>query len=200
MIGPRVSDEQQREYCVYNIHLPGPFGFTLNCDSPDLLLLAHNPRGLLQEGNVRQDRPTFVLGAFAISKLFFFKKDAAINRAVHFATVRGKNFFAPIYFFKYYLAYIIINILILLCAFSLFRELICREEHCYFFQISLAFLLIFNDVVKAFIWSPHTQMFNIMLPLFCLWCFVPFFVFISTGPKRKFPFESVGMSIFPIDM
>lgn len=41
-----------------------------------------------------------------------------------------------------------------------------------FVQIALGALFIFNDPVKAFVWSPHTQMFNIMLPLFCVWCFV----------------------------
>jgi 4-amino-4-deoxy-L-arabinose transferase-like glycosyltransferase len=37
---------------------------------------------------------------------------------------------------------------------------------------SLSFLLAANDVVKAFVWSPHVQMLNIFVPAFALWAAV----------------------------
>jgi hypothetical protein len=35
--------------------------------------------------------------------------------------------------------------------------------------VSVCSLLASNDAVKAFVWSPHTQMFNILVPLFATW-------------------------------
>ncbi|WPD21024.1 MAG: hypothetical protein SD837_12520 [Candidatus Electrothrix scaldis] len=172
MLGPRVPDNQQKENFIYNIDLPGPFGFSLNCDSPDFLFLAHNPWELLRKGNVRQDRPAFILLASAFAKIIPLSEQGKMARRVHIATRDRFAFYLPIYFFKYYASYILINVFILLGAFLFFSNLVFRERYCYFVQFSLAFLLIFNDVVKAFVWSPHTQMFNIMLPLFCLWCFI----------------------------
>ena len=43
LIGPRLPDDQQATQCVVNVHLPGPFGIGLNCDSPEFMRLAHEP-------------------------------------------------------------------------------------------------------------------------------------------------------------
>jgi hypothetical protein len=63
LIGPRIADDQQAAHCVVNIHLPGPFGIGLNCDSPEFLRLAESPSGLLEPMNKRQSRPGLILAA-----------------------------------------------------------------------------------------------------------------------------------------
>src|SRR4051794_2622490 len=68
LIGPRVPDDQQSARCVVNIHLPGPFGISLNCDSPEFLRLANTPSGLLEPKNTRQPRPGLILAATLISR------------------------------------------------------------------------------------------------------------------------------------
>ena len=57
---------------------------------------------------------------------------------------------------------------------SIFSEnFVCpgRTEVCWpwFFLTAIGLLLVTNDVVKAFVWSPHNQMFNIFVPVFTLY-------------------------------
>ena len=33
-------------------------------------------------------------------------------------------------------------------------------------------MLISNNITKTFFWTPHQQMFNTLLPLFCIWLFI----------------------------
>src|SRR5262245_12831904 len=61
MIGPRVAPIDQRSTCIGNVDLPGPFGFGLNCDSPQFLWLAREPDGLLEQNNERQTRPGLII-------------------------------------------------------------------------------------------------------------------------------------------
>jgi hypothetical protein len=176
MIGPRLPDDQQREHCVYNIHLPGSFGFSLNCDSLLFLDLAHNPSGLLQENNVRQDRPGFIIAASALAlipkSIFSLADEQTKKSVVYLGHILDRDIYMPLFFINYYLSYIALNILILSLSFYLFLKIACLQDRCGIMLFATGCLLIFNDVVKAFIWSPHTQMFNILLPLFCMWCFI----------------------------
>jgi len=67
LIGPRVSDDHQIEQFVFNIHLTGPFGVSLNCDSPEFILLAANPSHLLNHFNARQSRPGLIAAAAVLA-------------------------------------------------------------------------------------------------------------------------------------
>jgi hypothetical protein len=66
LIGPRVADQDQQSSCVGNIALLGPFGFSLNCDSPQFMALARDPSALLEPKNARQARPGLILAAALI--------------------------------------------------------------------------------------------------------------------------------------
>src|SRR5262245_46206780 len=68
-IGPRVMTADQQSTCVGNIELPGPFGFSLNCDSPQFMYLARQPSALLEPGNERQTRPMMVFAAAALQDI-----------------------------------------------------------------------------------------------------------------------------------
>lgn len=74
-----------------------------------------------------------------------------------------------------YVAYVGLNICVLLLSFYVF-ELICGspapDTGGTILFASAAFVLAANDVVKAFVWSPHTQMFNILVRLFAVWASV----------------------------
>ena len=75
-VGPRLSAESldevsptgARVHCLTAIDLPGPFGILLNCDSPEFMEAASNPRRLLEHNNVRQSRPGQIWLAWVISK------------------------------------------------------------------------------------------------------------------------------------
>src|SRR5664280_1010913 len=67
LIGPRLPDDQQATQCVVNVHLPGPFGIGLNCDSPEFMRLAHEPSALLEPFNTRQSRPGLIGAAATLA-------------------------------------------------------------------------------------------------------------------------------------
>ncbi|MCW5198705.1 hypothetical protein VU07_03540, partial [Desulfobulbus sp. F4] len=170
MIGPRIPDDQQRKYCIHNIYINNIFGFSLNCDSPDFIILANNPGKLLEKNNVRQDRPGFVLFA----SLIRFSVSLLQPEAEGYAKLRiGRNTkFIEMEYIYIYFYYILMNILFVLTSFFLYVKLFdesCRKIWAIFF---IGLLFIYNDITKAFTWSPHTQIFNIFVPLFCLWCFI----------------------------
>jgi len=176
LIGPRVSDDHQIEQFVFNVHLTGPFGVSLNCDSPEFILLAANPSHLLHRSNALQSRPGLIAAAAVLAWPF-----SSINGML-------KNLSATAARSDYdqkritdalsndkpeYLAYILLNIGFLLLAFNCLRH-IClpwadNNAITGIILAAIGFLLAANDVVKAFVWSPHTQMFNILAPVFCLY-------------------------------
>lgn len=72
-----------------------------------------------------------------------------------------------------YAAYILLNVGILLAAFYFMRR-ICTPWYdagaaAAVLLVAIAFLLASNDIVKAFVWSPHNQMFNVLVPVLTLY-------------------------------
>ncbi|HEY1474656.1 MAG TPA: hypothetical protein VGF53_11300 [Pseudolabrys sp.] len=174
-IGPRVPDDQQAANCVVNVHLPGPFGITLNCDSPEFMRLAREPSGLLEPFNTRQSRPGLIAAAavltWALQPLASLADKLGI-RASRPDIDTGRIADALAKDIPGYLAYIIINFGIVLAAFYYLQRICAPWTDSSTLQavvlVAIGFLLAANDVVKAFMWSPHTQMFNILIPVFAL--------------------------------
>jgi hypothetical protein len=175
LIGPRVVPADQQPTCIGNVELPGPFGFGMNCDSPQFLWLAREPAALLEQNNERQTRPGFVIAAAALNDLIsqFIKPGGTPQRI-------GTGFLDPKLITQAfardlpaYLAYILLNVALLLTSFHFWRKLIePRMSHGAAIGtvvVASGLLLVTNDVVKAFVWSPHTQMFNILVPLIALY-------------------------------
>ena len=139
-----------------------PSGQFLNCDSQLFIWIAEKPSKILETDNVRQDRPTFIFIASllpaVISAIFPY------TQRVHFF---GYN--VRIQYIYCYVSYIILNIVILILTFKLCKKMIPIMDMTMF---SVYLLIIYNDITKAFILSPHTQMLNIFVPIFCLWSFV----------------------------
>jgi hypothetical protein len=176
LIGPRVSDDHQKEQFVFNIHLPGPFGVSLNCDSPEFILLAENPSHLLNRFNPEQARP----GLFAAAAVVAWPLSSLNGMLKKLSATAERSDYDPKRITDVlsngrpeYLAYILLNIGFLLLAFYCLRH-IClpwadNKAVTGIILAAIGFLLAANDVVKAFVWSPQTQMFNILAPVFCLY-------------------------------
>ncbi len=176
LIGPRVPDADAGYNCVGNVKLNGPFGFSLNCDSPEFMWLAREPSGLLDHVNSRQSRPGMILLAALIQ--------APVSLV---APPEGPP--TPVYQGLYdpvrvawsfsqdrpaYIAYILLNIAILLASFHVLRRVIerhaaARDAAAAVIVVATGLLLVANDVTKAFVWSPHTQMFNILVPMLAVY-------------------------------
>ena len=175
LIGPRVHAPDQVATCVGNVDLPGPFGLSLNCDSPQLMALARDPSALLERDNARQARPGLIAAAAILHAPFSLLMDSngppahsveqglrdpgAITRSL------GRDLPA-------YLIYVALNVALLLASFYVLRLILApwagRDLAAAVIVAASGLMLIANDVVKAFVWSPHTQMFNLLVPLLAL--------------------------------
>jgi hypothetical protein len=175
LTSPRVPHDRQREFCVTNVPIAGPFSVSMVCDSHYFMQMAREPLTLLEPMNQRQARPGLILAAAAIAWPLSPFANLAQTLGIRPSRPdvdqkRIDNALAKD--FSAYAAYIILNVFIVLMSFHLFR-LICGPPQADLASIaifvSVCFLLAANDVVKAFVWSPHTQMFNILVPVFALW-------------------------------
>lgn len=130
-------------HCVETQHVGGPFNMVLSCDSHQFVVHARKPARLLEYRSWNQARP---LGVVAASLL---------------TLVETRWTIAP-----GWLSYVVLNFLLLLIALMLFRRL---HEPLTTIGIALvavmSVFLVFNDVVKGFFWSAHTQMWNVLMPL-----------------------------------
>jgi 4-amino-4-deoxy-L-arabinose transferase-like glycosyltransferase len=178
LIGPRVPAEDQKILCIGNIYLGGPFGFGLNCDSPEFMWLARDPSGLLKPESPRQARPGLIIAAaivqMPISLVVPYRAPPQpIGQGTDDTAAIVRSFQNNL---PTYLAYILLNIGILLVGFFLTRRIMERDTDSRAIDpasgliiLSTGFLLVANDVTKAFVWSPHTQMFNILVPVLSLY-------------------------------
>lgn len=172
-IGPRIADDRQSTLCVINVDLPGPFGFGLNCDSPEFLRLAGDPGLLLERNNTRQSRPAWILAAATIASPLRPLEGAghaivrqAARPDIDEDRIRGAiSRYSP-----QYAGYIVLNFAVTVWAIYLMlllsfgrRDPVPWPQAISF--LSCAAILVANDVTKAFFWSPHTQMLNMFVPV-----------------------------------
>jgi hypothetical protein len=176
LIGPRVPAVDAGYHCVGNVALKGPFGFGLNCDSPEFMWLAREPSALLDQRNSRQSRPGLILLA-------------ALIQAPLAAILPADGPPTPVYQGLYdpprvaaslpqnrpaYFAYILLNFAILIATFHALSLVIrrngpARDGPTAIILVATGLLIVANDVTKAFVWSPHTQMFNILVPVLAVY-------------------------------
>ena len=172
LIGPRIPADQQQKACVGNIELPGPFGIHLNCDSPEFLSLADSPQRLLEPLNYRQSRPGLIIAASLLQAPL-----SLISPALNTHPSLEQDPASIVESFRRnisaYVAYVILNAAILLSTFYFLRRI---AQHIGLdgrdtapILVSTGLLLVANDVSKAFFWSPHTQMFNILVPVIAVY-------------------------------
>jgi hypothetical protein len=175
LLGPRVAEHDQSHNCLGNVHLPGPFGIGLNCDSPQYMWLAREPWGLLEHHNARQSRPGTILAAALLTKPLSLVVPpggpplAATPRVVEAERITAA--FARD--LPAYVAYTLLNCGILLLCFHLLRKVIApagvQDRAQMIILLAVGLLLAGNDVTKAFFWSPQTQLWNILVPVLALY-------------------------------
>jgi hypothetical protein len=176
LIGPRVPDSDAGSLCVGNIGLPGPFGISLNCDSPEFMWLARDPSGLLFHENSRQSRPGMILLAALIQAPL-----SLIAPADGPPTAAYQGLFDPDTIVRSfvrdrpaYFAYLLLNFAILLATFGVLRAVIDRhgkasDTASATILVATGLLIVANDVTKAFLWSPHTQLLNVLAPVLAVY-------------------------------
>lgn len=179
LVGPRSPANEQEKHCVANLVTSSPFGLSLGCDAYLNLHLARAPERLLEPGNFRQSRPLLAIPAYLIRPLFLWAKDMPATLGIRAAPDMQPFHlqFTPALLendFPGFLAYVLINMLELAAAFAIYLRLVAGSATGRGWDFSAAavvaigaigFLLLANDVMKAFVFNAHVQMFNILAPL-----------------------------------
>lgn len=135
------------------VHLSAHRAYAVNTDARSFVYLAEHPGDLLQPGQVRQSRPGYVVLAATATVLArpvitglgldhrYRQRDAA------------------------YLAMVGVNFLVLAAAITLFIGLLRRLGVPGPVVAALGVVMMFNEVTRAFLWTPHQQMFGLLTPV-----------------------------------
>jgi hypothetical protein len=146
--------------------LYGKLHLVLGYDSPEFMQDAHDPARLLEPRNIRQSRPGLILLAAGVERLLG-QVDGQLMDPYH-----ASGGTEPAERYLPYVAYIMLNFLLLGLSFFVFWHTLERSgSNDTLAAAFLGGLLIFNGVIKSFLWTPHTQLFNILAPLVCLYAF-----------------------------
>ncbi len=169
LLAPMISDP----FCATPVHMNRFMAYPLNCDSTVFLALAHHPADLLARANfghdspaqhaaaarrlrldhIRQSRPGYVaLSALATRILGSAAARLGLDRAY------GQSDTA-------YIPLILINLVVVVAAVALLARLLRRFGAPTSVAVALCSLLVLNDLMKAFFWTPHQQMFVLLTPL-----------------------------------
>ena len=157
--------------CWHTIRLGYHMSILLNCDAVRFGQDAIEPSGLLMPRAMRQDRPVFVIAAALLTHLLIVSKVwRLVPTRIYTHLTRLINFEHewPLhvqYVLCAYFAYILINFVLLLASLIMFHYLTTERLDADAGVAAFASFLVINHLVKHFFWSPHTQMFNIVVPL-----------------------------------
>jgi hypothetical protein len=140
-------------FCAQPIRINRYMAYPLNCDSHEFMLLARHPRVLLHFDNVRQSRPGYVaLGAALTRILGPVASHLGLDRDYGQTSIT-------------YIPLILINLVAVVAAVVLLAWILGRFGTPVPVVLALGSLLVLNDLTKAFFWTPHQQMFTLLVPL-----------------------------------
>ncbi len=180
LVGKPMDPAKAQALCLYNVNLPGPFRLLLNCDSAGFMRIAADPSTLLEPESERQSRPLFIIAGYLSSLVMtpvaailqpFMPTDSGPTLYNTAKIHAGLQTLLPVY-----LGYLMLNVCALWLAFRLYLDAVAGPVLLAGGAVGAVSyaggLLAANDVVKAFVWSPHVQMLNILVPTICSWLLV----------------------------
>jgi hypothetical protein len=177
LVGPRIPDDEQRRWCAVNVHIAGPFGVSINCDSPEFVRVAAHPSVLLATTTPMQSRPGMPAVAWLIARPLQWLAPLVpeLVQSPERADIDpGRISGALQSFGPEYVAFIALNLLILCGGFHLFRRIYRphqptdQPETVAIVAASFATLMVATYPVTNFLLSPHSQLFNTLAPLLAL--------------------------------
>ena len=151
-------------FCNYYINRWNIFNIHIDCDSQYFLLDSQNPSRLLSSETPLQDRPFHIFFVSLISRFleFFGVPSGSI-------TYLGEDSMPQSYNVLDYGVYIGTNALILGISIFMVMRILLRSVNArsaiYRASIFLALVMIVqNPINREFFWTPHSQIFNILIP------------------------------------
>jgi hypothetical protein len=149
LLAPMISDP----FCATPVHLNRYMAYVVNCDSALMQEMADHPELIFEPENMRQSRPGYlVLSTTANGIIGPIADRLGIDRAY------GQDDDA-------YIPLVLINIAAASTALALFVWLLRGVGASWTVSVALGAVLIVNDLTKPFMWTPHQQMFVLLVPL-----------------------------------
>jgi hypothetical protein len=177
---PNISSSSLA-FCNYYINKFRYFNVHIDCDAQYFLLDSQNPHRILSYESPLQDRPLHTFIVYVISKIleFFGIPEGPI-------TYLGEDSIPQTYHLLNYLIFIGINGLILIASVALVLKVLYTENSrpnrpqlLWIFLIVL--MLVQNPINREFFWTPHSQLFNILIPCLIFYLLQPNYIL----TKRK---------------
>jgi len=141
----------------------------INCDSAVFMKDAQDPSRVFEGISVYQDRPAHSVLAWILAttmKLF-----GVPNQSREIVGTSGQT---TIYETLYYGSYILINLTVVVISVLLALKFVFGTlnwksiKFQKYFALAILLIVAANELTKTFFWTPHSQMFNILLPTLSL--------------------------------
>ena len=145
------------------------FNVLINCDSAVFMKDAQNPMRLFEGQSVYQDRPGHAIVIWVmgnILKLVGFPNQTR--------EIIGTSGVVTQYESVFYISFLFLNFFILVTAVFLALQFVgkrpTKSNNALSFSIQIIAILLVaaNELTKTFFWTPHSQMFNLLLPVLAL--------------------------------
>jgi hypothetical protein len=161
LFSPRPTNER---YCGERVDVGGRVSFLFHCDSEEFMRVAIHPSRLLQARSTRQSRPVVPLLAVPLTYLILLpvQKLHLAPPSVRTAIARHTTSLNQNQAVSSYTAYIALNAAIVVIGLLMFNALVSGPRSL---VLAAAVLLLADDFVKTFFWTPHTEMLNLVVPL-----------------------------------
>ena len=167
-----ISDSTD-PFCNYYITKFRVFHAHIDCDAQYFLLDSQNPMRLVSNSTPLQDRPLHSFTVFVISKVLSF-----LGAPVGPITYVGQDEIPQTYFLLNYTIFIFINLAILMTSLYIALKALNRRfgsskglHHLSFIFVTL--LVTQNPITREFFWTPHSQLFNILIPCLLFYLIQP---------------------------
>lgn len=159
----RISDSDN-PFCNFYISKFNIFHVHLDCDAQYFLLDSQNPMRIINNQTPLQDRPLHTFLVFVTAKVL-----ELVGVPAGPITYLGDDGIPQTYNLLNYALFIGINIIILFVAMTLVLKVILakdisRTKYTTTIVIISLVLLVQNPITREFFWTPHSQLFNILIP------------------------------------
>lgn len=163
LASPRVPPGSERRHCVRVVDLPGPFHLNVNCDSPEFLFLARDPRLILSPAHqVRQARPLYPVIGWTLALPFRALGLAKLGALLPGGGVTRQGVAYGSYLPEY-TAFVLLNWALLIATLMLLRRLLAAPSYVAPSVLLSVAVILVNEVTKAFFWTPHLQILNVFV-------------------------------------
>lgn len=155
--------------CGRVIQLESHAKILINCDSAVFMKDAQELKRLWDGRSVYQDRPLYASVASGMAhllKIFGFPEQSR--------KIVGNSGTTTEYFLTYYISFLFLNLFTLVAAvlFGLkyvFKSIILDNRIKLILSSIIILVIAGNEITKTYFWTPHSQMFNILLPTISLY-------------------------------